>query len=145
VNVKLVPRLSTWIAITAARPPTKTRWSACPRVREARPASASASRSAAGGRRTTASAKSTISQRDDPRTAKKSALSSRRSKSGWANANADRAARCAPFRPSVRSVDRGKRDVRTGTVETADAGDSARGVKEKTLTRGAARHEAAPI
>src|SRR5438128_1543910 len=90
------PFVSACSTITAARPATKTRWSASAKARPTRPASSSAASRAAGSANVTASAKSTISRGGEPRTAKKAAFLPRMSSSGWASAEAESASRWAP-------------------------------------------------
>src|SRR5919108_2955002 len=93
---RMSPFVSACNTTTAARPATKTRWSASAAVRLTRPARSSAPRSAAGSANVTASAKSTISVGEEPRTAKKAAFLPRMSSSGWASAKAESASRWAP-------------------------------------------------
>src|SRR5919108_1351195 len=93
---RMSPFVSACNTTTAARPATKARWSASAAVRLTRPVRSSAARSAAGSANVTASAKSTISVGEDPRTAKKAAFFPRMSSSGCASAKAERASRWAP-------------------------------------------------
>ena len=85
--------LSAWAAISATRPPSSTVCAARRGPAPASPISSSTASRSAGGSTTSSTENDTMSKPDEPRAAKNSGLSFRRSKSGCATAKVQSTAR----------------------------------------------------